>query len=297
MNRVGLVVHPSREEAVKAAVELTGWLRRRGLETALAGEVDGVPADRRLPPKPDSEQVAGLDLVVAVGGDGTFLRGAHLAAMAGCPVLGVKAGRMGFLTEVEPGEAPELIEQVLAGDARIESRTAVEAEPEGAGWAGRRWALNEFIVEKAARHRVITLAAFIAGEYVATLSGDGVIVATPTGSTAYSFSARGPIVSPAVEALVVTPIAAHMVFDRSFVLASEEEVVLEVQGEEPGLLSGDGRDSLELPVGARVRIRVSGRPARLVRPKGAHGFHRLVREKFDLPGNHDRLADDPPAPG
>jgi NAD+ kinase len=297
VNRVGLVVHPGREEAVEAAVELADWLRRRGLETTVAGEVDRVPADRRLPLQPDEEQAAGLDLVVAVGGDGTFLRGAHLAAMAGCPVLGVKAGRMGFLTEVEPEEAPALLERVLAGEARIDSRTAVEAESDGAEWAGRRWALNEFIVEKAARHRVITLAAFIDGDYVATVSGDGVIVATPTGSTAYSFSARGPIVSPAVEALVVTPIAAHMVFDRSFVLAPEEQVVLEVLGEEPGLLSGDGRDSLELPVGARVRIRVSDRPARLVRPTGAHGFHRLVREKFDLPGNHEPLDDDPSPPG
>jgi NAD+ kinase len=112
-------------------------------------------------------------------------------------------------------------------------------------------------------------------------------VATPTGSTAYSFSARGPIVVPTVDCLVLTPIAAHMVFDRSFVLDAAQQVTLEVQGDEPGLLSADGRESLELPLGSRIRIRASARPARLVRRGGAPPFLTLVREKFGLPGDPD----------
>jgi len=116
-------------------------------------------------------------------------------------------------------------------------------------------------------------------------------VASPTGSTAYSFSARGPIVEPDVDCMVLTPIAAHMVFDRSFVLSAGSRVQLEVVGDESGILSADGRQSIELPVGARVRIRSSGRPARLVRREGAPGFLSLVREKFGLPGTREDVRD------
>jgi NAD+ kinase len=140
------------------------------------------------------------------------------------------------------------------------------------------------MVEKGARHRLVRLAVEVDGAYVTTFSADGVVVATPTGSTAYSFSARGPIVSPSVPCLVLTPVAAHMVFDRSFVLGSTEHVVLEVVGEEPGLLSVDGRESVELAVGSRTLIRVADRPARLVRRPGAPAFLTRVRDKFELPG-------------
>jgi NAD+ kinase len=120
------------------------------------------------------------------------------------------------------------------------------------------------------------------GEHVMTFSADGVIVATPTGSTAYSFSARGPIVSPQLECLVLVPVSAHMVFDRPIVLGPEEQVTLEVQDEEPGLLSADGRPGLELPVGARVRVRRAERPARLLRRKRTESFFSLLRDKFSL---------------
>jgi NAD+ kinase len=138
---------------------------------------------------------------------------------------------------------------------------------------------------------LIRLVVEVDGTYVTTFSADGVIVASPTGSTAYSFSARGPIVSPDVDSLVLTPIAAHMVFDRSFVLSAGSQVQLQVVGEESGILSADGRQSIELPVGARVRIRASARPARLVRRDDAPGFLSLVREKFRLPGDIEAELD------
>jgi NAD+ kinase len=147
--------------------------------------------------------------------------------------------------------------------------------------------LNEIMVEKRARHRLVRLAVDVDGTYVTTFSADGVIVATPTGSTAYSFSARGPIVSPDVPCLVLNPVAAHMVFDRSFVLGAEQVVTLEVMGDEPGVLSADGRQSLEVPVGARIRIRASSRPARFVRRDHGPSFLARVREKFDLAGSAD----------
>lgn len=277
---VGFVVHAGREGALGAMESLIVWLRQRGVTTrSLEGEASG--ADEKAPV---GEFAKGLDLVLSVGGDGTLLRAAQLATEGGVPVLGVKVGRLGFLTEVEPDEAKELLEEVLRGEIHLEERMAIVGRPFEAPWTEPQWALNEIIVEKRARHRLITLAAYVGDEYVATFSADGVIVATPTGSTAYSFSARGPIVSPKVPCLLLTPVSPHMVFDRSIVLAKEEAVTLEVLGEEPGLLSADGRPGLALPVGASVRIEPAEQPALLVRRDGSPSFFRLLREKFSLPG-------------
>lgn len=280
LRRVGLVVHSGREGAIEAAEQLVRWLRDRGvIARGLAGEA--ADADERY----GAEQfAAGLDLILSVGGDGTLLRAAKLASEARVPLLGVKVGRLGFLTEVEPAAAPELLAQVMAGRMVLEERMALVANPVDAPWDEPQWALNEVIVEKRARHRLITLHAMVGGEDVTTFSADGVIVATPTGSTAYSFSARGPIVSPRVECLLLTPVSPHMVFDRSIVLAPDEGVTLDVLGDEPGLLSADGRPGLALPVGSRVRIEQSARPARLVRGEGSPSFFALLREKFSLPG-------------
>ncbi len=281
MTRVGFVTHPRREAAQEATETLRALCRSAGAETVV------LPDDGHRPP----QGAEGLDLVISVGGDGTFLRAAFAASVAGCPVLGVKVGRLGFLTEVEPGDAPPLVRSVLAGTARIEERLALTVEPVDGADFSPQWGLNEVMVEKRARHRLIRLVVEVDGAYVTTFSADGVIVASPTGSTAYSFSARGPIVSPDVDSLVLTPIAAHMVFDRSFVLSARSQVQLQVVGEESGILSADGRQSIELPVGARVRIRASARPARLVRRDDAPGFLSLVREKFRLPGDIDAELD------
>ena len=272
---VGLVVHEGRPEAVEAAAALRAALASDGVETVT------LPAENARP-----------DLVVSIGGDGTFLRAAYVASEAGCPVLGVKVGRLGFLTEVEPEDARSAISMALAGAATIEERLALTAEPEDGAAFASQWGLNEIMVEKRARHRLVRLAVEVDGAYVTTFSADGVIVASPTGSTAYSFSARGPIVSPRIPCLVLTPIAAHMVFDRSFVLGADQVVTLEVRGDEPGILSADGRESLEVAVGTRIRIRASSRPARLVRRNDGPGFLARVRDKFGLPGDPADLAGD-----
>lgn len=275
MRSAGFIVHPARPAAAEAARVLAEWLEERGTTTRqLDAEADGDATTDAF--------TDGLDLVLSVGGDGTFLRAARVASRSGIPVLGVKVGRMGFLTEVEPGEAPAVLERMLDGSARIEERLAIVAE---GSELDPQWALNEIIVEKGARHRLIRLAVFVDDAYVTTFSADGVIAATPTGSTAYSFSAGGPIVSPTVPCIVVTPVAAHMVFDRSLVLAADQRVRIEVLGEEPGLLSADGRESLGLPVGSKILIGRAATPARLVRRDDAPAFHDLVRDKFDLPGN------------
>ncbi len=275
MKAAGFVVHPGRETAMAAAKRLSQWFDDRDIEVRW---FDPAIGDDRMA----AEFAGGLELILSVGGDGTFLRAAHVASAAGCPILGVKVGRMGFLTEVEPEEAPPLLELVATGRARIEERLAVLARPESDDFEPQ-WALNEVIVEKRARHRLVRLALYVGDIYVTTLSADGVIVATPTGSTAYSFSAGGPIVTPAIPCLLVTPVAPHMVFDRTLVIGAEDRVNLEVVGDEPGLISADGRASLELPIGSRVRIGAAPNPARLVRRHDAPAFHALVREKFGLP--------------
>jgi NAD+ kinase len=277
MKMAGFVVHPGRRAAALAADRLCAWFADHAVE---ARWFDDTRSD-------DDEAVRefidALELVVSVGGDGTFLRAARVAWLGDVPILGVKVGRVGFLTEVEPEGAEAVLACVLDGTATIEDRLAVVAEPVAASFQPQ-WALNEVMVEKRARHRIVRLAVLVDDVYVTTFSADAVIVATPTGSTAYSFSAGGPIVTPTVPCLIVTPVAAHMVFDRSLVLGAAQRVTLEVVGEEAGLISADGRESLELPVGARVRIGAASHGARLIRPDHAPPFHELVREKFGLPG-------------
>lgn len=285
--RLGFVVHAGRPAALEASARLLDWAKERGLETRVL-EGEGAQGGETAPERSFPED---LDLVVSIGGDGTLLRAALLGARADAPVLGVKVGRMGFLTEVEPPGAPDILDAWLDGsEVQEEERMALIAEAEGAPWPEPQWALNEIIVEKTARHRVIRLAAAVNDEYVMTFSADGVIVATPTGSTAYSFSARGPIVSPRLDCLVLVPVSAHMVFDRPIVLGPEEQVTLEVKDEEPGILSADGRPGLEIPVGSRVRVRRADRPARLLRRKRTDSFFSLLRDKFSLPSDPSELA-------
>jgi NAD+ kinase len=277
--RFGFVVHGGRPAAIEAAAGLVAWCRERGISTRCLKSVD-IGADEST----EADQFSGdLNLVVSFGGDGTLLRAALQANRADAPLLGVNVGRLGFLTEATPEEAPEVLESFLEGDIDVQERLALVAEAEEAPWEEPQWALNEVIVEKTSRHRLVTLAANVGEDHVTIFSADGVIVATPTGSTAYSFSARGPIVSPRLQCLVLTPVSPHMVFDRPLVLAPDEHVVLEVKGEEPGLLSADGRPGLELPIGSRVRIRRADRPARLLRRKESESFYSLLRRKFALP--------------
>lgn len=282
--RFGFVVHGGRPAAIEAASRLTDWCREREIATRSLASVD-IGADESSEAGDFPE---GIDLVVSVGGDGTLLRAALQANRADVPLLGVNVGRLGFLTEAGPEETPAIFDSFLQGELHVEERMALMAEAEGAEWNEPQWALNEIIVEKTARHRLVTLAAMVGEDYVTTFSADGVIVATPTGSTAYSFSARGPIVSPQLYALILTPVSPHMVFDRPLVLAPDEQVVLEVKGEEPGLLSADGRPGLELPIGSRVRIRRADRPARLLRRKETEPFYSLLRRKFALPSEPPR---------
>jgi NAD+ kinase len=295
LRRVGVVVHPGRPPAVELGKQLVGWADEHGIELrTLASERGSIGQDV---PSVEPEAFAdGLDLVVALGGDGTLLRAVRMVLTEQVPVLGVNAGRLGFLAEVEPAGLGAALAAVSAARYRVERRTTLAARVlVGDREIAEDLAVNDVVLEKAARERLAAVAVCLGdGGPFARYAADGVMVASPTGSTAYSFSAGGPIVSPRLDALLLTPIAPHMVFNRSLVLHPDEVVRLEVLPDNPVIVSVDGRAARELPPGAVVEVRRGRHDALLVRVERAD-FYRLVRSKFRL-ADPAATDDQPPAP-
>jgi len=280
-----VVAHTGRKEAVAAARQLVEQLEAAGLEVrALAQEQPDLQlaGAHTVPAGPDAAR--GAELVVVVGGDGTLLRGAEYARPAGTPMLGVNLGHIGFLAEAEPEDLTELVERVVARDYQVEERMTLDVTVTRDGNpVVRNWALNEATVEKAARERMLEVIVEVDGRPLSRWGCDGVVCATPTGSTAYAFSAGGPVVWPEVEALLMVPISAHALFARPLVTAPTSVLAIEVAPETPhGVLWCDGRRSLELPPGARVEVRRSDLPVRFARLVQAPFTDRLVA-KFALP--------------
>jgi NAD+ kinase len=283
LRRVGAVVHPVRPSAARLGKELADWAAEHGIELRTLDTERGCLGED-VPCVGSAEFPLGLDLVVALGGDGTLLRAVGLVLAAEVPVLGVNAGRLGFLTEVEADGLPAALDAVRSGDYHVERRTTLAARVLVDGQdVAEDLAVNDVVLEKAPRERLAAVAVRLGdGGPFARYAADGVMVASPTGSTAYSFSAGGPIVSPRLDALLLTPIAPHMVFNRSLVLHPDEGVRLEVLADSPPLVEVvDGRVVRELPPGAVVEVRRSRHPALLVRT-GRADFYRLVRSKFRL---------------
>ena len=280
-----VVAHTGRKEAVAAARQLVEQLEPARLEVrALAQEQPDLQlaGAHTVPAGPDAAR--GAELVVVVGGDGTLLRGAEYARPAGTPMLGVNLGHIGFLAEAEPEDLTELVERVVARDYQVEERMTLDVTVTRDGNpVVRNWALNEASVEKAARERMLEVIVEVDGRPLSRWGCDGVVCATPTGSTAYAFSAGGPVVWPEVEALLMVPISAHALFARPLVTAPTSVLAIEVAPETPhGVLWCDGRRSLELPPGARVEVRRSDLPVRFARLVQAPFTDRLVA-KFALP--------------
>ena len=282
VRRVGVVVHPGRPTALELAKELAGWAEEHGVELrGLTAECacfgEGVTCVE------PAEFAPGLDLVVSLGGDGTLLRALGLVLTAEVPVLGVNAGRLGFLAEVESRDLADALDAVLTGRYQVERRTTLSAKVLVDGRAvAEDLAINDVVLEKGVRERLAAVAVRLGdGGLFARYVADGVMVASPTGSTAYSFSAGGPIVSPRLDALLLTPIAPHMVFNRSLVLHPDEAVRLEVLPDNPLIVAIDGRAVRELPPGSVVEVRRGRHDALLVRV-GRADFYRLVRSKFRL---------------
>jgi NAD+ kinase len=275
---VAFVVHPERPVAAGLAARAGEWLTARG--HTVTSVVDSVDHKAGL----DGESV---DLAVSLGGDGTMLRTVAMAAGDGTPVLGVNLGQLGYLTEVEAPALERALERFIAGDYEVDERMTLEVEITRAGHEGPSGAdspylvLNEAVVEKTVPGHTVRLSASIAGRPFVTYLADGLLVATPTGSTAYNLSARGPILSPLLRAIVVTPISAHMLFDRTIVLEPRQWLRLEVAGPRPGILVVDGVTVGPLEPGDAVICREGPVNARLV-SLGDRDFHAILRSRFHL---------------
>lgn len=272
MSRVELLVHGGRPEAAAMAEEVAAWLVAQGheVETApTAAEASG-----------DAPPASGAELVVAIGGDGTVLRAVGRAQAAGALVVGINLGQLGYLAEVEPGAWQEALERYFAGRYEVAERLLVAAEVDPGGLATPP-ALNEVVIEKESSGRTVRLGVSIDGTFFTSYVADGIIVATPTGSTAYSLSARGPIVAPGHRALLLTPVSPHTLFDRSLVLEPESVVEVAVLGDRDAVLSADGQVCHRVPVGSSVTIRAAATPARFATFQGRN-FHQILKAKFGL---------------
>jgi NAD+ kinase len=306
-----LVAHTGRAAARHAGQVVADRLIAAGIALRVlepeAAEL-GHPRATAVPASPAA--AAGTEMVMVIGGDGTLLRAAELARGAGVPLLGVNLGHVGFLAEAEPGDLSDAVDQVVAREYSVEERMTVDvAVRVGGEVIARTWALNEATVEKAARERMIDVVVEVDGRPLSRFGCDGVVFATPTGSTAYAFSAGGPVVWPEVEAVLMVPICAHALFAGPMVVSPRSVLAAELVSTELGrpdlgvspgqsevsgaVLWCDGRRKVDLPPGARVEVRRGTRPVLLARLRAAAGSNgggqvgapftdRLV-EKFGLP--------------
>ena len=285
---IGLVIHHERELAVSVAHEVIQWAADRGHRVVVveadAARLAEASVDSAAAPAPDVvEGFAGLGLVVVVGvgGDGTMLRAAELAAAEATPILGVHAGQLGYLTAVEAADALEALDAFLSGRCSTEDRMRIAIAIEGGDLSRTASALNEVVIEKAEPGHTVRINARLDSEFFTSYLADGIIVATPTGSTAYSLSARGPIVEPTHTAMVVTPVAPHQLFDRSLVLSADAVIELELAGHRPAHVVVDGRLFTTISASERVVCTRSAQPSRFV-VFGPNRFHEVLKRKFSL---------------
>lgn len=278
----GFVVHGGRAEARAAASDTTGLFRAAGVKVVGCTGDGWVHPDVEL--RPAEAFCDALDLVMVLGGDGTFLRAAYLARDAGVPLLGVNLGRLGFLSELDERQVAAAVPRLAAGDFAVEERMTltVNVLDTDGELVGSSWALNEASVERTVPQRLITLEVRVGEASFARVPADAVILATPTGSTAYAFSAGGPLVSPLVDAILLTPVAPHSLFNRTMVVDPAESLsVSPVDGTNPCVVSLDGRESIAVPVGGRVRVERGASPVLMAR-LDPFDFYARVREKFRL---------------
>jgi NAD+ kinase len=287
--RILLLAHTGREDAREVACDVVSALTDNGLVVRM---LEDEAKELELPEGHGVETVTMADaapeeceLAVVIGGDGTILRAAELTHGTATPLLGVNLGHVGFLAEAESEDVEKMIELIVDRKYHSEERLTIDVSVyRDKELVETTWALNEASVEKAARQRMLEVVVEVDGRPLSRFGCDGVVCATPTGSTAYNFSAGGPIVWPGVEALLMVPISAHALFSRPLVVSPSSVLAVEVlaQTEGAGVLWCDGRRTVDLPPGARIEVRRGRYPVRLVRLHEAPFTDRLVA-KFGLP--------------
>nr|WP_045822932.1 NAD kinase [Williamsia herbipolensis] len=233
----------------------------------------------------DEESAAGCEIVIVLGGDGTFLRAAELAYPSSVPVLGINLGRIGFLAEAEANRVDAVMDQLIRGDYRVEQRMTLDVSVivDGDDVIARTWALNEASIQNPGNQGVLEVVTEVDGRPVASYGADGILVSTPTGSTAYAFSAGGPVMWPDLEAILVVPSNAHALFTRPLVTSPNSVIAIEVErSRQHAIVSCDGRRTIDVPPGARIEVVRGARPLQWVRIDSDPFADRLVT-KFDLP--------------
>ncbi|ADJ47768.1 NAD+ kinase [Amycolatopsis mediterranei S699] len=287
-----LMVHPDREATGEAAREVSARFAKAGIRirvtehdvcALISPEEHGVGATCTVVDA-DDNPADGVELVFVLGGDGTLLRAAEVARPAGVPVLGVNLGRVGFLAEADSDALADTVQRVVDGDYQVEERMTIDVTVTHDGEeVARTWALNEASVEKSTRERVLDALIEVDGRPVSAFGCDGVLCATPTGSTAYAFSAGGPIIWPDVQALLVVPSNAHAMFARPLVVSRDSVITVGIDPDgSSAVLTCDGTRPIDLLPGARVRVTCGTTPVRLVRLWDGPFTDRLV-QKFSLP--------------
>ncbi|MDO7881762.1 NAD kinase [Antiquaquibacter soli] len=285
-----VVAHTGREDSLEAAVEVCRQLAADGLVPVLPPDEHSqvlahAPDLSGAALLGDSVQIGDLELVIVLGGDGTILRAAELARGCSAPLLGVNLGHVGFLAESEREDLGETVARVLARDYLVEERMTLSVRVKvDSEVVYETWALNEATVEKASRERMLEVVIEVDGRPLSSFGCDGVVMSTPTGSTAYSFSAGGPVVWPSLDAMLLVPLSPHALFARPLVVGPDSSLAVEILQRTPGsaVLWCDGRRMHDLPAGARVVVRRSPVPVRLARLSPGPFTDRLVN-KFNLP--------------
>lgn len=283
MSLIVVAVHQARQQAVDAAIDLARWLTAGGHRVVMEATDAAVVGDGAVVEvlgEAGTPAVDTADLAVSLGGDGTVLRTVELLGGAPVPVLGVNLGQLGYLTDIEPPELHDAVSRVLAGDFDTEQRMLLSVEVAGARRI-RVLAFNEALIDRSLSGHTVRLDVAIDGRPFTPYEVDALIVATPTGSTAYGYSAGGPIVAPTHRLILLTPVSPHMLFDRTLVLESSSTVEVTVAGHRPGSLVVDGRPVAELSPGDTVSCTAAAETAHLV-VFGPRDFPGLLKAKFKL---------------
>jgi NAD+ kinase len=276
MKTVGILYNPRPERALPLAGVIAMWLKQQGLQAEIATTYQAS----------ESSFLQEADLLVTLGGDGSILRVARAAAPYSAPILGINLGRVGFLTEAEPNTWKDVLSQALAGDYWIEERMMVKvAALRGGEELARATALNDVVVGRGERARVVYLRAEVDGGYLASYAADGLVVATPTGSTAYALAAGGPILPPELRNIVLVPVAPHLSMERPVVLSEGATVRIVVTGGRPAVLAVDGEVKAELVGGDEVVVGASPHTARFARVQEQTYFYKTLLERL-VPRDH-----------
>jgi NAD+ kinase len=263
--RIGIIGKTNTDKAYEIAKDLSEWFNARGVEVIFEQEIGKKIRRRKSVPAAEIPEL--VDIILVFGGDGTFLGVARLACEHGTPILGINLGGLGFLTEITVDEIYPMMERILRGDYEIEDRQMLRTTVRRGKTGAKHYeVLNDVVINKEAVARIIDLEIYIEGSHVTTYKADGIILSTPTGSTAYSLSAGGPIVHPALPVTIITPICPHTLTNRPLVVSNEMKVEIKITTQEPDTyLTLDGQIGIRLKTGDVIEVRKSDTVVKLIK--------------------------------